>query len=129
MRKYRSESFVEEWKTEDGPGIRRAQRKARLHAFDVEAGVFVLFFGARAGFSPGEFFDFLVGWFGFDPANDDDDDDPRAATSRQRGRLAVGVSRRALGALAERTQGVEGVEAVCVAVAPDQIDRVTAHRP
>lgn len=42
----------------------------RVHAFDVEASVFL---GAyvRVGFSPGEFVDFLLGWFGLDIAGDD----------------------------------------------------------
>ena len=46
-------------------------RKARVHAFDIEAGVFILIVGARVGFSPGEFLDFLLGWFGVDIAGDD----------------------------------------------------------
>ncbi|MCZ6691122.1 MAG: hypothetical protein O7H41_16160 [Planctomycetota bacterium] len=44
---------------------------ARIHAFDIEAGVFVGIIGVRAGFSPGEFVDFLLGWFGVDIAGDD----------------------------------------------------------
>ena len=46
-------------------------RKARVHAFDVEASVYAGIVYARAGFSPGEFVDFLLGWFGVDIAGDD----------------------------------------------------------
>ncbi|MCZ6692164.1 MAG: hypothetical protein O7H41_21480 [Planctomycetota bacterium] len=44
---------------------------SRLHAFDIEASVYWGIIGARAGFSPGEFVDFLLGWFGVDIAGDD----------------------------------------------------------
>ena len=44
---------------------------ARIHAFDIEAGVFVLLAGVRVAFSPGEFVDFFLGWFGVDIAGDD----------------------------------------------------------
>jgi len=41
-----------------------------MHDFDVEAG-FVAILGLTAGFSLGEFLDFLLGWFGVDIAGDD----------------------------------------------------------
>ena len=46
-------------------------RWARIHAFDIEASVYAGIVYARAGFSPGEFVDFLLGWFGVDIAGDD----------------------------------------------------------
>ncbi|MCZ6691919.1 MAG: hypothetical protein O7H41_20215 [Planctomycetota bacterium] len=42
-----------------------------MHAFDIEAHLFLGVVGARAGFSPGEFVDFFLGWFGVDIAGDD----------------------------------------------------------
>ncbi len=42
-----------------------------LHSFDVEVGVGMIF-GGTVGFSPGQFLDFLLGWFGIDIAGDDD---------------------------------------------------------
>lgn len=45
--------------------------RSPLHLCDLEVGANVLFFGIRAGFSPGEFLDFLLGWFGPDIARDD----------------------------------------------------------
>ncbi len=56
---------------EEGSRRRKLIRWARLHAFDIEVGANVLIIGARAGFSPGEFLDFLLGWFGVDVADDD----------------------------------------------------------
>jgi hypothetical protein len=56
---------------EEWAGLEKAVRSARIHAFDVEAGVMLLLWGFRAGFSPGEFLDFLLGWFGIDIAGDD----------------------------------------------------------
>ena len=47
------------------------RRWARVHAFDLEVSATVLLIGARAGFSPGEFVDFFLGWFGVDIAGDD----------------------------------------------------------
>ncbi len=44
---------------------------ARIHAFDIEVGAFAIVLGARVGFSPGEFLDFLLGWVGIDIAGDD----------------------------------------------------------
>ncbi|MCZ6691912.1 MAG: hypothetical protein O7H41_20180 [Planctomycetota bacterium] len=44
---------------------------SRLHAFDIEAHVFLGLVGVRVGFSPGEFLDFLLGWIGIDLAEDD----------------------------------------------------------
>ncbi len=43
----------------------------RIHAFDLEASVYAGIVCARVGFSPGEFLDFLLGWFGLDIAGDD----------------------------------------------------------
>jgi hypothetical protein len=51
--------------------LRIAHRGARIHAFDIEAGISALFVGVRVGFSPGELLDFLLGWFGIDIAGDD----------------------------------------------------------
>jgi hypothetical protein len=49
-----------------------------LHDFDVEVGgVFLV--GLSFGFSPGEFLDFLLGWFFLDLAGDDD---PKARKQR-----------------------------------------------
>ncbi len=45
-----------------------------LHSFDIEAGGtigFILCASAHVGFSPGEFADFMLGWFGLDIAGDD----------------------------------------------------------
>jgi hypothetical protein len=55
----------------DSKANRPEDRFARVHIFDVEAGVSMLVVGARAGFSPGELLDFLLGWFGVDIAGDD----------------------------------------------------------
>ena len=44
---------------------------SRLHAFDVELSLTLLVGRLRLGFSPGEFVDFLLGWFGLDIAGDD----------------------------------------------------------
>ncbi len=41
-------------------------RFARVHAFDAEVGIHLIFYYLKAGFSPGEFVDFLLGWFGID---------------------------------------------------------------
>ncbi|MCZ6691323.1 MAG: hypothetical protein O7H41_17180 [Planctomycetota bacterium] len=49
----------------------RLNRRAHIHAFDIEASVYAGMVYARAGFSPGEFVDFLLGWFGVDIAGDD----------------------------------------------------------
>jgi hypothetical protein len=49
-----------------------------LHFFDLELGLYVLFPGARVGFSPGELLDFVLGFWTFDLAGDDDPED-RAA--------------------------------------------------
>ena len=46
-------------------------RKARIHAFDLEVGATAILVTAKAGFSPGEFVDFLLGWFGVDIAGND----------------------------------------------------------
>ena len=58
---------------EDGKSIWKTESMGweRLHAFDVEvyAGFFPL--DAVVGFSPGEFVDFVLGWFGLDIAGDD----------------------------------------------------------
>ena len=50
---------------------RREDRWARVHAFDIEISAYALIVGARVGFSPGEFVDFFLGWFGADIAGDD----------------------------------------------------------
>ena len=65
------ESYVEKFRRERGPEIRKYRTLARVHAFDIEAGVFVGIIGVRAGFSPGQFVDFFLGWFGVDIAGDD----------------------------------------------------------
>jgi hypothetical protein len=44
---------------------------AHVHAFDAELGVYLLFFNAKAGVSPGETLDFLLGIFTIDIARDD----------------------------------------------------------
>ncbi len=46
-------------------------QKSIWQASMVEVGATVLFVGGRAGFNPLEAFDWLAGWFGFDPAGDD----------------------------------------------------------
>jgi hypothetical protein len=53
------------------PDVPYPAAKARVHAFDIEVGVFALILGARAGFSPGELLDFILGWVGIDIAEDD----------------------------------------------------------
>ncbi len=45
--------------------------KEWIHAFDVEVAVYAIVPYVRVGFSPGEFLDFLLGWFGADIAGDD----------------------------------------------------------
>ncbi len=55
------------WASEPRPHI----RWRRVHAFDVEVSVFAIFTYVRAGFSPGKFLDFLLGWVGIDIAGDD----------------------------------------------------------
>ncbi|MCZ6689659.1 MAG: hypothetical protein O7H41_08660 [Planctomycetota bacterium] len=50
---------------------RKARPKAGVHAFDVETRVYAGIVYAKAGFSPGEFLDFFLGWFGVDIAGDD----------------------------------------------------------
>ena len=57
----------------------RYQRWSRVHAFDIEVGAFALILGFKAGFSPGEFVDFLLGWFGVDIAGDDRPLEPEEA--------------------------------------------------
>ncbi|MCZ6689908.1 MAG: hypothetical protein O7H41_09920 [Planctomycetota bacterium] len=54
-----------------GPQTREEERRARVHDFDIEVAVYAGFVYARAGFSPGEFADFILGWFGVDLAHDD----------------------------------------------------------
>jgi hypothetical protein len=55
------------------PGLIHVGEQDRpwIHLFDLEAGVGLLFLGIDVGFSPGQFFDFLLGWFGLDLAGDD----------------------------------------------------------
>lgn len=55
------------------PGLLHLGEQDRpwIHLFDVEVGIGLMFFGVNAGFSPGQFLDFLLGWFGIDLAGDD----------------------------------------------------------
>jgi len=46
-------------------------RRSPINFLDVDVGAGYFLAGAEAGFSPGELLDFLVGFFGFDPARDD----------------------------------------------------------
>ena len=48
-------------------------KKDPLHYYDIEVGVMAAILGAQVGFSPGEFVDWLLGWFGADIAGDDGD--------------------------------------------------------
>ncbi|MCI0341317.1 MAG: hypothetical protein L0216_09240 [Planctomycetales bacterium] len=57
-------------------------RWLRVHAFDVEASAYAGFVCARVGFSPGEFLDFVLGWFGIDIAGDDRAYEPPAKRVR-----------------------------------------------
>ena len=49
----------------------------RVHAFDIDATVYAGVVFAGVGFSPGEFVDFLAGWFGLDIAGDDSEWKPQ----------------------------------------------------
>lgn len=49
----------------------RLDPRARIHAFDIEVRAYAAFVYTKVGFSPGEFVDFLLGWFGADIAGDD----------------------------------------------------------
>jgi len=49
----------------------RRNRYAQIHAFDVEGEVGLVVY-LDVGFSPGEFLDFLLGFFGIDIAHDDE---------------------------------------------------------
>jgi hypothetical protein len=60
------------------------QDRSWLHVFDVEFGL-SLFFGFDVGFSPGEFLDFLLGWFGIDIANDDTEEGRARRSLRTQG--------------------------------------------
>ena len=51
----------------------------RVHAFDIEVWVHAGLPFVIAGFSPGEFVDFLFGWFGIDIAGDDEPWEPPEA--------------------------------------------------
>jgi hypothetical protein len=57
-------------------GTRRKTRRPIIDAFDIEVGA-SLGLSARVGFSPGQFLDFLLGWFG--PDIGDDDTEPQSA--------------------------------------------------
>lgn len=48
-------------------------RREDVHVFDIEAGIHLVAFGVRAGISPGELLDFVLGFWGFDLAGDDSD--------------------------------------------------------
>ncbi|MCI0343109.1 MAG: tetratricopeptide repeat protein [Planctomycetales bacterium] len=61
------------WTDSSDEVLQRERRWARVHAFDMEASAYAGVVGLRAGFSPGEFLDFLLGWFGLDIAGDDGD--------------------------------------------------------
>jgi len=50
---------------------RAGYRNEMMAAFDVEVGAVLGFVAFRAGFSLGQFVDFLLGWFGLDIAGDD----------------------------------------------------------
>lgn len=54
-------------------------QRAWVDRFDLELGV-TIGIGARIGFSPGQFVDFLGGCFGWDPAEDDPQQVPVADT-------------------------------------------------
>jgi hypothetical protein len=54
-------------------------QRAWVDRFDLEVG-FTIGIGARVGFSPGQFVDFLGGCFGWDPAEDDPQREPLADT-------------------------------------------------
>lgn len=47
------------------------QDRPLIHLFDLEVGAGFLLAGFDVGFSPGQFLDFLLGWFGIDLGNDD----------------------------------------------------------
>ena len=55
------------------PGLVSTGRADRstIHLFDCEVGIAPMLFGAVVGFSPGQFADFWLGWFGVDIADDD----------------------------------------------------------
>jgi len=63
-------AVVDPWATYLPPTYARS-RWHWVHAFDVEGSVFAGVVCARVGFSPGEFVDFVLGWFGVDIAGDD----------------------------------------------------------
>jgi hypothetical protein len=48
--------------------------KDPIHYWDIEVRAFVGVAGVEVGFSPGQFVDFLLGWFGIDIGNDDGPD-------------------------------------------------------
>lgn len=56
------------------PGLLAMNEPAFLpwHFFDIEAGLYLIFPGLRVGFSPGEFVDFVLGFWTYDLAGDDD---------------------------------------------------------
>ncbi|MCI0342602.1 MAG: hypothetical protein L0216_15920 [Planctomycetales bacterium] len=56
---------------------------SHVHALDIEAGLYLGFVVVRAGVSPGEFLDFLLGWFGLDIAGDDTRLRPRGGAPRE----------------------------------------------
>ena len=60
----------------------RRQRKA-IDSFDLEVEATCVVLGARVGFSPGQFLDFLLGWTALDIGGDDAPDEPSVAPAPQ----------------------------------------------
>ena len=61
-----------------------SDRWGHIHSWDVEAAVYAGFIVARVGFSPGEFLDFLLGWFLIDIAGDDQNEPDLPEEPRER---------------------------------------------
>ena len=62
------------WDLASAPSVQDPWPRWRaIHAFDIEVAAYAGLLHARLGFSPGEFADFLLGWFGLDLAGDDSD--------------------------------------------------------
>jgi hypothetical protein len=58
-------------------------RKKPVHLFDLEVGALAIVVGVEVGFSIGEFFDFLLGFFTLDIADDDGPDADRTLWTRR----------------------------------------------